>query len=200
MKYYAVKKGKKPGIYTTWDECQKHVLGFKEAEYKSFSTLEEAKRYLGLDEIFVDFKEDIPQYTNATAYIDGSYDPKTEAYSFGCVLILKDSIKQFKKAYPKDDYSRHRNVSGEIKGAGFIIQYAINHGIKEIDLYYDYLGIEKWYTGAWKAKEPISMAYRDFAIKNKSLIKVNFYKVKSHSNVYYNEVVDQLAKEALNIS
>ena len=25
MKYYAVKKGRHPGIYTTWKDCQKEI-------------------------------------------------------------------------------------------------------------------------------------------------------------------------------
>jgi len=47
MKYYAVKKGQRPGIYTTWDSCQKQVIGYSGAEYKSFKSLDEAKAWLG---------------------------------------------------------------------------------------------------------------------------------------------------------
>ena len=36
MKYYAVKKGRNPGIYTSWDLCLKEVKGYKGAIYKSF--------------------------------------------------------------------------------------------------------------------------------------------------------------------
>ena len=28
-KYYAVKNGRKPGIYSSWDECKKQVEKFK---------------------------------------------------------------------------------------------------------------------------------------------------------------------------
>ena len=27
MAYYAVRIGRNPGIYTTWDECKKEVIG-----------------------------------------------------------------------------------------------------------------------------------------------------------------------------
>ena len=30
-KYYAVKKGKKPGIYRSWEECRAQVSGFSGA-------------------------------------------------------------------------------------------------------------------------------------------------------------------------
>ena len=46
VKYYAVAVGKKPGIYTKWDECKAMVHGFPGAVYKSFKTLEEAETFL----------------------------------------------------------------------------------------------------------------------------------------------------------
>ncbi len=44
-KFYAVRKGKKPGIYSTWDKCKKQVDGFSGAEYKGFGTLIEAETF-----------------------------------------------------------------------------------------------------------------------------------------------------------
>ena len=46
-KYYAVRVGKTPGIYLTWEECSKQVTGFKGAKYKSFFSVEEAKAFIG---------------------------------------------------------------------------------------------------------------------------------------------------------
>ena len=37
-KFYAVQKGKIPGIYYSWDDCKKMVDGFPGAVYKSFKT------------------------------------------------------------------------------------------------------------------------------------------------------------------
>lgn len=37
-KYYVVWKGRKTGIFTTWDECSAQVNGFNGAQYKSFET------------------------------------------------------------------------------------------------------------------------------------------------------------------
>lgn len=45
-KYYAVKKGRKPGIYTTWEECSAQVSGFAGAVYKSFSRRQDALAFL----------------------------------------------------------------------------------------------------------------------------------------------------------
>ena len=46
MNYYAVKKGRTPGIYMTWDDCKKQVMGYSGAIYKKFSNLEEANLFV----------------------------------------------------------------------------------------------------------------------------------------------------------
>lgn len=38
QKFYVVWKGRKPGIYSSWDECKRQVDGFVGAQYKSFPT------------------------------------------------------------------------------------------------------------------------------------------------------------------
>ena len=43
VKYYVVWKGRKPGIYSTWAECQAQVMGFEKALYKSFPNQKEAE-------------------------------------------------------------------------------------------------------------------------------------------------------------
>ena len=43
QKYYVVWKGRKPGIYTSWTECEAQVKGFAGAEYKSFPNLDMAE-------------------------------------------------------------------------------------------------------------------------------------------------------------
>ena len=46
MKYYAVKRGRNPGIYTSWDSCLKEVKGFSNASYKSFKKKEDAIAFM----------------------------------------------------------------------------------------------------------------------------------------------------------
>lgn len=42
-KFYVVWKGKRPGIYDSWEDCKAAISGFKGAQYMSFSTFETAK-------------------------------------------------------------------------------------------------------------------------------------------------------------
>ncbi|MFB1035580.1 MAG: RNase H1/viroplasmin domain-containing protein, partial [Sinobacterium sp.] len=46
-KFYAVLKGHKVGIFTTWAACQASTKGYSGAAFKSFTTKEEADVYLG---------------------------------------------------------------------------------------------------------------------------------------------------------
>ncbi len=48
-KFYVIWKGKKTGIFTSWDECKDFVLGFTGAKYKSFDTMEMAREAFNSD-------------------------------------------------------------------------------------------------------------------------------------------------------
>ena len=192
MKYYAVKKGRKTGIFTSWDECKEQVHGFLDAEYKSFSSEEDANNYL-LDKK-VEVSSDVTK-----AYVDGSFNEKTNEYSFGVVLLHEGQEIHFKKSFPQDELSSMRNVAGEIKGAGFIILYCLNIGIKKLVVYHDYEGVSKWYQNEWKANLYGTKKYQEFANQVCDEIDVSFVKVKGHSNDHYNDLADRLAKDALGI-
>ncbi len=43
QKFYVVWKGRKPGIYTLWADCEAQVKGFEGAQYKGFESREAAK-------------------------------------------------------------------------------------------------------------------------------------------------------------
>ena len=45
-KFYAVKKGYRPGIYSSWPECQRQVSGFTGAVYKGFPDYRSASAWL----------------------------------------------------------------------------------------------------------------------------------------------------------
>ncbi|USS87966.1 ribonuclease H family protein [Fructilactobacillus hinvesii] len=46
QKYYAVRKGRQPGIYRSWVETKEQVERFPQAQYKSFATQREAERFM----------------------------------------------------------------------------------------------------------------------------------------------------------
>lgn len=191
MKYYAVLYNEEENIFTSWDECQAFLKDKKGYKMKSFQSLEEAKGFFN--------DVEIPSFEEPTAFIDGSFNANTNEYSFGGVLILNHKEYRFKRKYPADEFSSARNVAGEIKGAGYIINYAIHKGISKLHIYYDYEGIEKWYRKKWKANSNIAMTYVSFVDTIQDKIEICFHKVESHTNNYYNDMADMLAKEALGL-
>ena len=49
-RYYAVRRGRKPGIYTSWEEVKEQVLGFEGAQHKSFDSRDAAQAWIdGID-------------------------------------------------------------------------------------------------------------------------------------------------------
>ena len=51
--YYAVQKGKKPGVYSNWNDCKAQVTGFSGAVYKKFGTKAEAEAFAAADSGYV---------------------------------------------------------------------------------------------------------------------------------------------------
>lgn len=193
MKYYAVRKGKTPGIYTSWDECKIQVHGFKGAIYKSFKNLKDAENFLNpKDE---DAKID---KNTAIAYVDGSFKEKDMAYGSGVVYMTKNGIEEFYERY-EDSFACHRNVSGEVKASELAIQKAIEDGKEKIYIYHDYQGISSWAEGEWKANNELTKSYKAFIENAKKKIEIHFVKVKGHSNDKYNDLADKLAKKAVGI-
>jgi ribonuclease HI len=45
-KYYTVWKGKRIGVFETWDDCKAQIKDFEGAQYKSFETFDAAKKAL----------------------------------------------------------------------------------------------------------------------------------------------------------
>ena len=191
MKYYAVRIGRNPGIYHTWDECKRETMGFKGASFKKFSTREDAEAFI--NEIEEDKKESAEK-DELVVYVDGSYRNSDKSHSYGVYMFNDEEEYTYSKRFFKD--SDMRNVSGEIKGAMRAMEEAAELGKKKIYLHYDYEGIRSWALGFWKTNKDGTIYYKNFYDSIKDKLEVKFIKVEAHTGVKYNELVDKLAKEA----
>ncbi len=205
-KFYAVKKGKTVGIFETWDACKASVDGFPGAEYKSFKTREEAEAYCGGTSVSVPVqKAGVASHAEAAlrsdalvAYVDGSYEHSLTKYGFGCVFVLPDgSVYVENGSGNNPETAALRNVSGEMLGAMQAVRWGIKNGFSKIEIRFDYEGIEKWVTGAWKSKTELTQKYAAAMRKWQGQIAMEFTKVPAHSNVFFNELADELAKDAV---
>ena len=200
-KFYAVRQGRVPGIYTTWADCEKQVKGFGGAIYKSFPTEAEARAFvddsgLSLSD-FMSAKRSEPNHV--IAYIDGSYDKGTNTVGAGGVIFLNGERKTFSFSSTDERYTAFWNVSGELLAAMYVMKYTVEHGIPECSLYYDYMGIEMWATKRWKRNNALTQQYAAFYDSIKDQVRVHFHKVAAHTGDTYNEMADVLAKQGAGI-
>lgn len=195
--YYAVRKGKKPGIYETWNDCKEQVIGYSGAEYKKFPKYEEAKKFIKNEKVEVDFEESNLKDKEVISYVDGSFDISSFTYSYGVVFITNKGKETFSGREDDRDMAEMRNVSGELRGAMVAMELAIEREMDTLYLHFDYTGIEQWAIGNWKTNKEGTKAYKRYYDSIKDKLNIIFIKVKAHSGIKYNEEADKLAKEAL---
>lgn len=205
QKYYAVRKGRKTGIFLTWAECRAQVSGFSAAEYKSFPTREQAQDFLQ-KEVSQPGGEPVREEAGiltkehtAIAYVDGSYQAATREFASGAVLFWQGEKISFSRKFDDPGLAEMRNVAGEIHASMLVIEYCLAHSIPAVEIYHDYEGIAKWADGLWKANKPGTQHYAAFCRQARERMHISFVKVKGHSGDRYNEEADALAKAALGI-
>ena len=192
-KYYAVRKGRKTGIFRTWDDCKSQVFKYEGAEYKSFPTEAEALAYMGA-------VSDTVKESDCYAYVDGSFNVATGVYGFGGFLMHNGDKYILSGSGSDKEMASMRNVAGEILGSMAAVEKAIELGVESVDVYFDYMGIRAWALGEWKRNKTGTIAYYDYMQSVKDKIAVNFIKVKGHSGVEGNEEADMLAKKAVGLN
>lgn len=199
MKFYAVKEGRAPGIYESWEACKAQVMGHKGAVYKKFSSREEALAFMegeggkkAPDEEVLDTAHLSPGVF--VVYVDGSYQAKKKRAGYGVVLFSDRGKETFCGPVSGADI-KSRNVVGEVMAAKVAMKEAQKRGAKSLTIHYDYAGIRHWALGEWKANLPLTQDYRSFAQKMGEVMTLSFVKVEAHTGVKYNEEADLLAKK-----
>lgn len=210
-KYYAVRVGKTPGVYGTWDACKSQVDGVSGAVYKSFPTREEAEEFAGVcagdslvekrmeDEAFLEEDVEFPVTgkKTAVAYVDGSYNVATGEYGCGIVLFYEGEEIHLAKKGQDEELAQMRNVAGEILGAELAMKEALERGAETLTIYHDYQGIASWCLGEWKTNKEGTIAYKAYFDSIKNKIQISFKKVKGHSGDKWNDLADELAKSMI---
>ncbi len=204
-KVYAVRKGKKTGLFQTWDACRASVDGYPGAEYKSFLSVEEAQAYLNRPADLLPGARSSAgtdggknEEDQVVAYVDGSFNKDIGRYAFGCVLIRPDGGIVRESGSGNDPESLQlRNVTGEMLGAMYAVRWCAVNGYPAVRICYDYMGIEMWAVGAWRTNNSLTQKYAAFMRESGSRIRITFQKIAAHTGVEYNEEADKLAKAAL---
>lgn len=212
--YYGVAVGRVPGVYKTWDECKNQTDGYKNAKFKKFKNYNDAAAFAGLlDNSIADvqiqignqapkiFDDKEIELKYPYAFVDGSYNQNTNTFGYGGFLIVdEDSEPIIIQGSAQDpELAAMRNVAGEIHGSMAAIKKALELGLPELHIYYDYMGIECWANGTWKRNKAGTIAYHDFIQSIIGNIKLYFVKVAAHTGIPGNEEADRLAKQSVGI-
>lgn len=189
-KYYGVRIGRVPGVYSNWVQCKQQIDGFPNAIFKGFLTETEAKAYVS--------QAKVQRCENREAavdiFVDGSY--YKNQYSWAFAVYQDDKVLFADSGVGEDEEAaRMNNVAGELAGTVKAIEWAEANGVKPVVIHHDYMGIAAWAECSWQAKNKFTQAYAKFVSSRLNWIK--FTKVEGHTGIAGNEFVDQLAKKAL---
>jgi ribonuclease HI len=135
----------------------------------------------------------------ANIYVDGSYNPTTNIIGCAVLLLAEPNRKPHRIAFSKQLKTQHKYGSNiaEMAAVKTAIKTARSLGITQINIYYDWNGLEVFshrVNVKKRHKCPSFAAYADYLEKVREDIKVSFIKVKAHSENELNCLVDKMAR------
>ena len=204
-KFYAVKIGRNPGVYTSWPQCQEQTKGFSGAIFKSFSTKKEAEDFVNPPEQVVSVNKE----KEVHIYTDGSHKRSKNFLGIGAwcrfqyqeFSLSKTCSRELLLTYDIDiSKTPVSNPTAEFVAVAEVLKRVCNPEKNlSSDLllifYCDYIGPENWLNGSWKAKEVYIQKIRDVCLERiKSMkCKIKIVHVPGHSNIEGNDKADKLA-------
>ncbi len=213
-KYYAVRKGRQPGIYQDWDTCKEQVDGFAGAQYKSFSTSEDAKRYLaGENSVSTPPRPRVSHEPSSSAdvrpghvviYADGACSGNPGRGGYGTVVLQGDQRKEFSAGF-------RRTTNNRMEILGCIVGLESVEKPSDVTLYSDSRYVvdaitkswaETWRSRGWNRKvdnELVPALNADLWARLLDLCswhRVRFHWVRGHDGNLENERCDVLARAA----
>jgi ribonuclease HI len=105
MTFYAVAKGNKVGVYTSWNECSLYIKDFNNPVFKKFDTIEEATSFIE------DFNQNLYIYTDGACINNGSDNARA---GIG-IYFSKDDLRNVSKELLKEDDKKLTNNIAELK-------------------------------------------------------------------------------------
>ncbi|MFA6188359.1 MAG: ribonuclease H family protein [Sulfuricurvum sp.] len=217
-KYYVVKSGRTPGIYTTWAECLRQVEKFSGAVYKSYKTREEAEEAFGSNASII--TKATPKKRISTAKIDAPDGIRLHIYCDGACsgnpgksgsgLAIYENGKKPVLMYGAADVMGTNNTA-ELKALLRALEFAVDAAHEKVailsDSKYSIECVVNWAYG-WKAN---GWTKKGGDIKNLDLIKIAhalydsikekviISHVRGHAGIEGNELADRMAVIASSI-
>ena len=196
MKYYAVVRGRQPGVYNSWHITESMIKGFPGAIYKSFKSEYEASEFLRNSTSTTSHQTPLTsaQSDKTIIYTDGSYKDNTSG--FGVVIITSDGDKYISYGHIPSNIEATNNVA-EL----YAIYVALSLVQGDVILYTDSSYaiacftsyIHDWLKNGWQ-----NVCNRDIIYSTYNHMigrQVSFQHVTGHKGIIYNEECDKLAEQ-----
>lgn len=216
--YYAVAKGRNAGIYRTWDETARQVLGFKNAVFKGFVTLSEAQQFFdthndqssGYITLEVEATEEQKQQVETqqpskplphhnlslVLNFDGASRGNPGLASFGALLLDQSSTTTTIPIWTASEFMGSQHTNNEAEFAGLIagLGAALRLGCDDITAVGDSNLVIKAMMGTNRIhNERLKKYYQTAAALKKKFRKFH----ARHIDRAYNSAADKLANLAL---
>lgn len=225
-KFYAVLKGHKVGIFTTWAACQLSTKGYSGAVFKSFTTQEEADEYLGntVTSPGTSPKNSIQATSAASSpegltvvlayqfpiqiYTDGACDPNPGATGSGLVIYEYGKLTTLKYGYHVPNGT---NNTAELvalreaiklahdyieKGQPVEILSDSDYSLKAVFVWSRGWEKKNWTKGGSAPIQNLELIKECYGLSRSLIGKVQMTHVKAHSGTEGNELADRLSVQA----
>jgi ribonuclease HI len=207
-KFYAVAKGRKPGIYTNWPDAKSQIDRFTGALYKGFATRKEAEEWLGKPVPRPASQKKGPESTQAhnvhdqnrvTIYTDGGSSGNPGPGGFGVVQIYDGRIKELTGGF-KFTTNNRMELMGVIVALREL-EYRELPVTVYTDSSYVVNGITKGWAKKWRRnnwiksdkKPAVNPDLWSELLDLTAELDVTFVWVKGHAGNTFNEHCDELA-------
>ena len=222
-KVYAVRKGKRPGIYYTLIQAEEQVNGFSSAEWRSFRSVKSAMAYMdeGIRE-----EEGTGSTRVAEVFTDGSFFKSPDRAGWGYLILGHADKGTFYRdrtilqqaqgpvslsRWDEEHYLGARaltNNTGELSAMGNAMKWLLSEieagrlgDTEEVTITSDSLYAIQMVRGAWKAKSNKLMIWKLKELKKRlgEKMHVRLRWTKAHTkgetaDAFWNDRVDSLAK------
>ncbi|MBE5961056.1 MAG: hypothetical protein E7256_06655 [Lachnospiraceae bacterium] len=202
-KYYAVKIGRNPGVYDTWDLCEEQVKGFTGSKYKAFNTKEEAEAYISSESVDTNAEKTMPadnisypekenQISDVSVYIASATAKEIDVCSFSLLVITEINVENYTgTVHLEKNEKEHGVIVGLVEGVSYAFEYCLRNKFTSINIFSTNPGIKGLIEGAWKARTKHLKAYIEKYKSIEKTLKVKFT-IDSNikTNLYYKEAMN----------
>lgn len=222
MSYYAVRNGRNPGVYDSWNECSEQVNQYSNAKYKKFDSFEGAQDFVnqgtssGYKQSYYEDSNSSEYYSKPAKYSGGYNNEPAVVYTDGCCASNgRFDARAGIGVYWGENHplnvgerlpGRQTNQRAEIQAACTAVAQAKSQNIKKLDVCTDSKftidGITKWVhtweKNDWTLSTGEPVKNKDDFQRLHQLSKgmdITWKHVPGHAGYNGNEAADELARE-----